>query len=619
MEDGNKRKKTRVLVVAVLALFVLVLGATYAYFEATTISNFGTTNIYADTGGIGTVVIEGVDAQLRLNLTANELSENMAGSSFFATEDGTPVTHNHEETLGVISVTPSTDTNRYKCTYKVNVTHSGTNDMYNKFTNNYTNKSADQIKLILNGKRYDWNSGMPTEIQEEFYIYGGETKSITGGLQFINSRTINQAEITGTDILINLEIKPNSLSCTVVEEPPMLMYGPDLNVKMKQLADPTNASSISDVNYVDENITAFQRYTGTPSASNLTIEHEVQDANSNGKIYMWYDNGIIYYWSELEIVQLNTDAESMFNRMSNLANISGLAYVDTAKTESMKQLFTRCFDLSDFSPIKNWDTSNVTNFYGTFTNCSSLSNLIYFKNWNTSSATTMYFMFGTGYSVEIQYTNVDALSDWNTSNVEDMSSMFQRSTSLVSLEGLQSWDTSKVKYMSFIFAGATSLTNLAGLENWDVSKVEDFSSGFATDTSLSDISALANWNVASLENMNQMFGGNTGDVMSISSLEPLRNWNVGGVTNMYQLFRLQQSIANLDALEDWDVKNVENMEYTFVSCISLTDVSGINDWDVRNVSSFTRMFGSVPNNLHPNFTLVNGTWSGGTFTKTSNN
>ena len=69
MEDNNRKKKTRVLVVAVVSLFVLVLGAAYAYFEATTISNFGTTNIYADTGGIGTVIIEGVDANLTLNLT----------------------------------------------------------------------------------------------------------------------------------------------------------------------------------------------------------------------------------------------------------------------------------------------------------------------------------------------------------------------------------------------------------------------------------------------------------------------------------------------------------------------------------------------------------------------
>ena len=45
MED-NKKKKTKIIVVAIVSLLVLVLGSAYAYFQVSTVNNFGTTNIY---------------------------------------------------------------------------------------------------------------------------------------------------------------------------------------------------------------------------------------------------------------------------------------------------------------------------------------------------------------------------------------------------------------------------------------------------------------------------------------------------------------------------------------------------------------------------------------------
>ena len=119
MED-NKKKKTKIIVVAIVSLLVLVLGSAYAYFQVSTVNNFGTTNIYADTGGVGTVVIEGIDASLTMNLTASELmydytQQTPAPVIYYAGTSGATTTPT-EVTVGVARVNPNTDTNYYHCT-----------------------------------------------------------------------------------------------------------------------------------------------------------------------------------------------------------------------------------------------------------------------------------------------------------------------------------------------------------------------------------------------------------------------------------------------------------------------------------------------------------------------
>lgn len=48
-------------------------------------------------------------------------------------------------------------------------------------------------------------------------------------------------------------------------------------------------------------------------------------------------------------------------------------------------------------------------------------------------------------------TNVDALSNWNTSNVTNMSRMFTTCSVLANIDSLANWDTSKVTDMSWMF------------------------------------------------------------------------------------------------------------------------------------------------------------------------
>ncbi|ENY53625.1 Hypothetical protein, DUF285 family [Metamycoplasma alkalescens 14918] len=85
--------------------------------------------------------------------------------------------------------------------------------------------------------------------------------------------------------------------------------------------------------------------------------------------------------------------------------------------------------------IENWDLSNIKSTFSMFSEC-----------------------------------HIDQdLSDWNTSNVEDMSYMFENAVYFN--QDLSNWDTSNVANMSYMFAGAISFNQ--DLSEWDTSKVED--------------------------------------------------------------------------------------------------------------------------------------------------
>ena len=157
-EVNNKNKKT-MFIIGLVALLLTVVGATYAYFAVTTINNFGTSTINAQAGNIGSVTLKGTNASLSMSLTAVDMVQGNSDVTYYASASGkttTPTT----VTLGTASVSPTSDTNYYHCTYTLNVTHTGSTDMYTVFSN-YANKTSGQIILTINGVDYDFNDGWP--------------------------------------------------------------------------------------------------------------------------------------------------------------------------------------------------------------------------------------------------------------------------------------------------------------------------------------------------------------------------------------------------------------------------------------------------------------------------
>jgi surface protein len=107
------------------------------------------------------------------------------------------------------------------------------------------------------------------------------------------------------------------------------------------------------------------------------------------------------------------------------------------------------------------DLNGTTNLSGLFQNCYNLTIVPNISEWNVSNVTDMSNMFSgaSSFNQDIGY--------WNVSNVTDMSNMFSGATSfnqninggsceIIGKEGYCIWDVSNVTNMSNMFSGATS-------------------------------------------------------------------------------------------------------------------------------------------------------------------
>ena len=152
-------------------------------------------------------------------------------------------------------------------------------------------------------------------------------------------------------------------------------------------------------------------------------------------------------------------------------------------------------------------------------------------------------------------TIIEGIKNLNTSNVTDMSGMFEGCSSLTSID-LSNFDTSKVTNMAYIFYDCSSLTSL-DLSNFDTSKVT---------------------------NMSAMFGS----CSSLTSLD-LSNFDTSKVTHMWEMFSTCSSLTSLD-LSNFDTSNVETMQYMFSGCSSLKTIYASDKFVTKNVENGYNMF-----------------------------
>ena len=150
---------------------------------------------------------------------------------------------------------------------------------------------------------------------------------------------------------------------------------------------------------------------------------------------------------------------------------------------SVTSLFL-AFDNSGLKQINvsNWDTSNVTNMSNTFSHCELLASVDVSK-WNTSKVTNMEGMF-----VDCNLLASVDVSKWNTSKVTDMASMFSSCGTLRSID-VSKWNTSNVTDISGMFFGCGSLHSV-DITGWDTSKVTNMTRLFFNCSSLTTITGV---------------------------------------------------------------------------------------------------------------------------------
>ena len=181
---------------------------------------------------------------------------------------------------------------------------------------------------------------------------------------------------------------------------------------------------------------------------------------------------------------------------------------------------------------------------------------------DTSNVTDMSSMFNV-------CSSLTTVSAFDTSKVNNMASMFYGCSSLTTVP---SFDTSKVTNMNSMFNECSSLTTVP---SFDTSNATNMSSIFRNCSSLTTVPA---FDTSKVTNMTNMFYG-------CSSLTTVPSFDTSNVTNMSSIFRNCSSLTTVPA---FDTSNVTNMTNMFYDCSSLTTVSEL---DMFKVSSASTMFG----------------------------
>ena len=150
----------------------------------------------------------------------------------------------------------------------------------------------------------------------------------------------------------------------------------------------------------------------------------------------------------------------------------------------------------------------------------------------------------------------------NTSNVTDMSFMFNGCTTLTSLD-VSSFDTSKVTNMSGMFGQCA--INSIDVSSFNTSKVTDMTRIFINCDNLTSLD-LSNFDTSNITDMHHMFSG----CANLTSLT-LSNFNTSNVTNMYYMFEGCASLESLD-LSGFDTSKVTDMGGMFDGCSKLSTI-----------------------------------------------
>lgn len=183
-------------------------------------------------------------------------------------------------------------------------------------------------------------------------------------------------------------------------------------------------------------------------------------------------------------------------------------------------------------------------------------------------------------------TKIEHLDYLNTSEVENMGSMFSKCTSLETLD-LSSFNTEKVTDMQTMFEGSTNLRTINLPKGFIGSNVTDLNGMFRGCVSLTELD-LSGSNAEKVKKMGSMFYG----CVALSNLN-LSGFKTGSLTEMRYLFSSCQSLESLD-LSGFNTENVTSLESMFSQCSSLRSLD-LSSFNTSKVIGMNLMFFNCTN------------------------
>ncbi len=256
--------------------------------------------------------------------------------------------------------------------------------------------------------------------------------------------------------------------------------------------------------------------------------------------------------------------------------ITWAGFID-ANPNSGKMFYNRS-KLTSIDFGKGFNTSNVTDMSEMFQGCSKLTALDV-SNFNTSNVTDMSEMFQ-GCS---KLTALD-VSSFNTSNVNSMAAMFKSCSGLTGLD-VSSFRTSNVTDMHDMFRGCNKLTSL-NVSSFNTSNVKRMDAMFYGCSGLTSLD-VSNFNTSNVVRMtrtvdtvlNYYTGYSSGEEVQIPESNKLIRFG---------MFAQCSSLTSLD-LSSFNTSQVTDMRGLFEGCKKLTSLN-VSSFNTSNVKYMDGMF-----------------------------
>ena len=346
-----------------------------------------------------------------------------------------------------------------------------------------------------------------------------------------------------------------------------------------------------------------------------------------------------------------TNMNDMFSDCKSLNSLPDISNWDTSQVNDFSFIFFGCESLKTLPDISKWKTSNITDKYKLFSmslnrifitiniDKNDINNKIYFLDnyyYDSGKITThehlkelnenntalyingnkrkyeKYFIpkKESEYKIELRFDNnltdcsfmfsgcekikyID-FYNFDTSNIKNMSYMFNWCKSLNSLSDISKWITNNVKDMNYMFSFCESLNPLPDISKWNTNNVTNMSGMFSFCESLNSLPDISKWNTSNVNNMSWIFNY----CKSLKSLPDISKWNTSNITNMSYMFSFCESLNSLPDISEWNVSNVNDMSYMFNWCSLLNALPDISKWNTSNTTKMSWMFDGCKSSLY---------------------
>ena len=306
------------------------------------------------------------------------------------------------------------------------------------------------------------------------------------------------------------------------------------------------------------------------------INLEYENNNKNGIVRLFSNKFFMKNRNKFFLLIYNKKVKPL--TIMKITGISGPIKIKMIITEpsiDMNYMFLNCSSLISFNSPSN----KMTNMKYMFAKCSCLESV------------TIGSISDKNDDSPLQNERINDLINQNYSqnkkkssrfNNYDLSHMFEYCKSLRSLS-LNNFDIEEVENIGSLFEGCSSLISVPDISNWNTKNIIDMSRIFSGCKSLETLPDISKWNTKNVVDMKSLFS----HCSLLKSLPDISKWYIRNVIDINEIFYGCSLLISLPDISKWEINNIINLKGIFSGCANLLSLPDISLWNTSNVNDMS--------------------------------